>query len=48
MAYNKINVPSEGEKITLDSNGKINVPDNPIIPYIELQFEGDGSLTVSV
>ena len=38
MAYNKINVPSEGEKITLDSNGKINVPDNPIIPYIE----GDG------
>jgi isocitrate dehydrogenase len=38
MAYNKINVPSEGEKITLDSNGKIIVPDNPIIPYIE----GDG------
>ena len=38
MAYNKINVPSEGKKITLDSNGKINVPDNPIIPYIE----GDG------
>ena len=38
MAYNKINVPTEGKKITLDSNGKINVPDNPIVPYIE----GDG------
>ena len=38
MAYNKINVPPEGKKITLDSNGKINVPDNPIVPYIE----GDG------
>ena len=38
MAYNKINVPTEGKKIILDSNGKINVPDNPIVPYIE----GDG------
>lgn len=34
----KINIPSSGNKIKLDDNGKIFVPDNPIIPYIE----GDG------
>jgi len=33
----KIEIPSAGSKIT-NSNGKLNVPDNPIIPYIE----GDG------
>jgi len=33
----KVTIPSEGEKITLD-NGILNVPTNPIIPYIE----GDG------
>jgi isocitrate dehydrogenase len=38
MAYNKIKVPSEGKKITIDSNGRLNVPDNPIVPFIE----GDG------
>ncbi len=38
MAYDKIVVPSEGEKITVDASGALNVPDNPIIPYIE----GDG------
>lgn len=31
-------VPPEGQKITI-SNGKLNVPDNPIIPFIE----GDGT-----
>jgi isocitrate dehydrogenase len=35
--YNKITVP-RGEKITLGANGKLNVPDNPVIAYIE----GDG------
>ena len=30
-------VPAQGKKITLQ-NGKLNVPENPIIPYIE----GDG------
>ncbi len=35
--YNKIAVPQSGEKITIE-NGKLNVPDNPIIPFIE----GDG------
>lgn len=36
MAYQHINVPSAGQKITF--NDKIQVPDQPIIPYIE----GDG------
>jgi isocitrate dehydrogenase len=35
--YNKIIVP-KGEKVTLGANGKLNVPDNPVIAYIE----GDG------
>jgi isocitrate dehydrogenase len=38
MAYDKIEIPSAGEKITVDTNGVLNVPNNPIIPYIE----GDG------
>ncbi|MFM2239519.1 MAG: hypothetical protein RJA69_893, partial [Pseudomonadota bacterium] len=33
-----IRVPSEGQKITLQANGALQVPDHPIIPYIE----GDG------
>lgn len=37
MAFDKIQVPAEGEKITV-SNGSLNVPDRPIIPFIE----GDG------
>ena len=37
MPYKKIKVPKKGSKITF-KNGMINIPDNPIIPYIE----GDG------
>jgi isocitrate dehydrogenase len=37
MGFEKIVVPAEGAKITI-SNGKLNVPDNPILCYIE----GDG------
>lgn len=37
MTYKYISVPENGEKITY-SNGKINVPNNPVIPFIE----GDG------
>ena len=37
MPYKKIKVPKKGSKITFE-NGKINIPDNPNIPYIE----GDG------
>ena len=33
----RVNIPASGKKITL-TDGKLNVPDNPIIPFIE----GDG------
>ena len=38
MAYELIDVPTNGEKITID-NGILHVPDRPIIPFIE----GDGT-----
>jgi isocitrate dehydrogenase len=38
MAYDKIQVPATGEKIQVNDDFSLNVPDNPIIPYIE----GDG------
>ncbi len=38
MGYQKIQVPSSGDKITVNVDNTLNVPDNPIIPYIE----GDG------
>lgn len=34
----KIVVPAKGEKITVNADNSLNVPDNPIIPFIE----GDG------
>lgn len=37
MGYSKINVPA-GEKIIVNEDNSLNVPDNPILPYIE----GDG------
>jgi len=39
MAFKTIKVPSNGEKITMGSDGKLNVPARPIIPFIE----GDGT-----
>jgi isocitrate dehydrogenase len=38
MAYEKIQVPADGEKITVGEEYALQVPDHPIIPYIE----GDG------
>ena len=38
MGYQKIQVPASGDKITVNADHSLNVPDNPIIPYIE----GDG------
>ena len=38
MAYQKIQVPTDGEKIRIE-NGRLIVPDNPIIVFIE----GDGT-----
>ena len=39
MAYQHIKVPSGGEKIRVNKDFSLAVPDNPIIPYIE----GDGT-----
>ena len=38
MGYRHIQVPTSGEKITVNQDGSLNVPNNPIIPFIE----GDG------
>lgn len=38
MGYEHITVPSAGSRISVAEDGTLNVPDNPIIPYIE----GDG------
>ena len=38
MAFEHIQEPKSGSKISIDSSGKLIVPDNPIIPFIE----GDG------
>lgn len=39
MTYQHIQIPASGERITLKANGGLNVPNHPIIPYIE----GDGT-----
>jgi len=38
MSYKHIRVPAEGQAITVNEDHSLNVPNNPIIPYIE----GDG------
>jgi isocitrate dehydrogenase len=38
MGYQHIQVPADGEKITVNEDKTLNVPDRPIIPFIE----GDG------
>jgi isocitrate dehydrogenase len=38
MKYQKIQVPTQGQVITVNSDHTLNVPDRPIIPFIE----GDG------
>ncbi len=38
MSFEKISLPTEGEKITVAEDGSLRVPQNPIIAYIE----GDG------
>ena len=39
MSYEKLNTPQHGDKITVQPDGSLNVPNNPIIPFIE----GDGT-----
>jgi isocitrate dehydrogenase len=38
MAYDKIQVPADGAKITVNADYSLDVPNNPIVPFIE----GDG------
>jgi isocitrate dehydrogenase len=39
MSYKKIKIPDVGQKITISKDGRLEVPDNPIIAFIE----GDGT-----
>ena len=39
MTYQHIQVPSDGARITVNDDSSLNVPDNPIIPFVE----GDGT-----
>jgi len=39
MAFDKIRIPETGEKITMGADGKLKVPDQPIVTFIE----GDGT-----
>ncbi|OWT56804.1 NADP-dependent isocitrate dehydrogenase [Candidimonas nitroreducens] len=41
MSYQHIKVPTSGQKITVNADFSLNVPDEPILPYIE----GDGTGT---
>ena len=38
MGFQHIEVPEDGERISVAEDGGLSVPDNPIIPFIE----GDG------
>ena len=38
MGYQHIVIPEDGEKITINADNSLNIPNNPIIPFIE----GDG------
>ena len=39
MSDSKIKVPADGQKITMGADGRLQVPDRPILPFIE----GDGT-----
>jgi isocitrate dehydrogenase len=38
MKYEKISVPADGQRITINPDSSLNVPDNPLIAFVE----GDG------
>jgi isocitrate dehydrogenase len=38
MAYQHISVPADGERVTVNADNSLTIPNNPIIPFIE----GDG------
>ena len=39
MSDSKIKVPADGQKITMGADGRLQVPERPIVPFIE----GDGT-----
>jgi isocitrate dehydrogenase len=39
MTYQQIQIPADGSKITVNADNTLNIPDRPIIPFIE----GDGT-----
>ena len=34
-SYQHIKVPAQGQKITVNADTSLNVPDEPVIPYIK-------------
>jgi isocitrate dehydrogenase len=46
MAFDKVIVPADGQKVTA-TNGKLNVPDNPILLFIEGDGIGKDIMTAS-
>src|SRR5205814_10228973 len=38
-SFKTVSIPAQGAPITMGDNAKLNVPDNPILPFIE----GDGT-----
>ena len=38
LLMSKVTIPADGSRITLNADGTLNIPDNPVIPFIE----GDG------
>ena len=44
----KIKIPAQGEKVTISNNNKLNIPSNPIIPFIEGDGIGPDIWTASV
>ena len=39
MSESQLKVPADGQKITMGADGRLAVPDRPIVPFIE----GDGT-----
>ena len=39
MQYEHIQIPADGEAITANPDHSLNVPDRPIVPFIEGDFD---------
>ncbi len=42
--YKIVKVPQDGAKITMGANGALQVPDNPIIPFISSKATARGGI----